>query len=337
MAPATAGGHCRSRLGPGVGQPPTRQAVAGASSADTLTSTVPIAVIELDFDPILRLGEFAVRLETVGIAAAVLAGLLLAATLAGVTAEEGPDPGPFVYARRLRRDDLLYIAVGLLPGAVIGGRIGYALLHADYYVTNPAALIDPSEGGLELVGAVAGAALAGGAIARLLGGPIGRWYHVAALPALLAIALGKAAGALGGSGQGLPADLPWATAYVADGPWGSLAAAVPSHPAQLYEAALAGAVFLVLAAVMAAGGFRGRDGRAFLVGLGAWSIGRSVVAGTWRDDPIAGPLSAGQMVAVAFAVVALALALVRPRLPAPRVGRTASEPAWPDPETRPRF
>ena len=40
-------------------------------------------------------------------------------------------------ARRasLRADDLIFIAVGVVPGAVIGGRIGYGLLHLDYYAT----------------------------------------------------------------------------------------------------------------------------------------------------------------------------------------------------------
>ena len=73
--------------------------------------TVPIAVIAFDFDPLLRLGDgLVVRWQTVALAAVVAACLIVAGVL----------------ARRasLRPDDLLYIVVGAVPGAVIGGRLG---------------------------------------------------------------------------------------------------------------------------------------------------------------------------------------------------------------------
>ena len=47
-----------------------------------------------------------------------------------------PDGEP----NRLRPDDLLFIAVAAIPGAVAGGRIGYLILHYDYYSANSAAL-----------------------------------------------------------------------------------------------------------------------------------------------------------------------------------------------------
>ena len=40
---------------------------------------------------------------------------------------------------------------------------------------------------------------------------------------------------LGGTGQGQPWLGDWATAYLGEGPWGSLAPALPSHPSQAYE------------------------------------------------------------------------------------------------------
>ena len=54
-------------------------------------------------------------------------------------------------------DDLAFIAVGAVPGAVVGGRLGYGLLHWDYYGSSPRALFDPAVGSLELgLGVVGG-------------------------------------------------------------------------------------------------------------------------------------------------------------------------------------
>lgn len=301
---------------------------------------MPTAVIVLDFDPVLQLAGASVRLETVALALVVLAAALVAARIAGRTPAEGEDPGPFVHRPRLRRDDLLLVTLGAIPGAVIGGRIGYLLLHPDFYMARPGALIDPAQGSLELAGAVAGAALAGASVAHLLEGPVGRWFHVAALPTLLAIGFGKAAAAIGGDGQGSPSDLPWATAYVGPGPWGSLAPATPSHPAQIYEALATIGVLLVVIAMLAAGGFARRDGRLFLVSIGLWALARAAVAATWRDPAILGPFNAGQLIAIVLAAASFGLAVVLPRVAAAVAsGRRSdrAEPAWPDPSSRPRF
>ena len=296
------------------------------------------AVITLDFDPFLRLGDLAVRLETLGIAAAVLIGLLFSAAIAGSTPAEGADSGPYIKLRRLRRDDLLYVALGAVPGAVTGGRLSYALIHADYYMANPLALFDPAQGSLELAGAVVGGALTAGIVARLLDGPVGRWYHAAALPVLATIALGKAATALGGNGQGQAFDGGWATAYVGPGPWGSASAATPSHPAQLYEALVTGAVLLAVATIVALGTFDRRDGRVFLVAVAAWLVARAVVASVWRDPAVVGPLNGGQLLALVLAAALVVLAALLPQVQRRPVRDTPSaDPRWPDPETRPHF
>ena len=70
---------------------------------------MPTALIALDFDPLLHLvAGLVVRWEAVAIAAVIVAALVVAGLM----------------ARRasLRNDDLIFIAVGVVPGAVIGGR-----------------------------------------------------------------------------------------------------------------------------------------------------------------------------------------------------------------------
>jgi prolipoprotein diacylglyceryltransferase len=260
---------------------------------------VPLAVIALDFEPVVRYGDNAVRLETIALAGAILVALLLAAAIATSGPFRRIDSADHRARTRLRLDDLILLVLAILPGAVVGGRLGYALLHLDYYSANPATLVDPGRGGLELSLAVVGGALTGIYAARLIGETIGRWLDVAAAPLLVAIGLGKAAMALGGRGQGAPSDGAWATSYVGDRAWASLGPAIPSQPSQLYEAVAALLVLLVVVAVLWLRPFP-RDGLAFLVALGGWAFVRALVAATWRDAPVVGPLLAEQLLCLAI-------------------------------------
>ena len=159
-----------------------------------------VAVITLAFDPVIRLDGFAVRVETVAVAVVVLLMLLIAARVARrVPADPSSDPrlAPGERPRgseHLRRDDLLFVVLGAIPGAVIGARLGAVLVHLDFFAANPGAIVDPSTGSLQLSLAVVGAVLGGAIIGGLLDTPTGRWLHVAALPLLVGLGLGKAAG-----------------------------------------------------------------------------------------------------------------------------------------------
>jgi prolipoprotein diacylglyceryltransferase len=329
-----------------------------------LPLVAPSAVIELSFDPIVVVAGVAVRLETIGVAIAILVGLLVAGLVARATPIDptrppdapGPDPDEL---NHLRRDDLLYIAVAALPGAAVGGRLGYALLHLDYYQSNPGALLEIGSGGLQLSLAVVGGTVTASIVASLLGAPLGRWMHAMVLPLLLALAGGKIAMVLGGTGQGLPTDVSWATAYQGPGPWGSLAPALPAHPSQAYEALATVVVILVVMWFVALDAFKGRNGGALLFGIGLWAVARALVALSWRDPVVVGPLRMDQVISIVVAGVSFALmaaiglaALVRGRRAGRRLDGTgdavavpapARAPAagggvdWPDPANRPRI
>jgi phosphatidylglycerol:prolipoprotein diacylglycerol transferase len=272
--------------------------------------------IVFDFDPYLRLGEFAVRLETLGVAAAIFVGMVLAALVAARTpghdlligdAEPRADDGDGPW--HLRRDDLLFIALGAVPGAVLLGRLGYGLLHADFYATEWRALLDPRQGSLELTLGVVGGTATAIYVASLVGAPVARWLHVAIVPLLAALGLGKVAQALGGSGQGAASD-GLATAYLPPGPWGSPGADIPAHPSQLYEAASTLAVLLVVVLLARFTPLRRADGRLFAVGICLWALGRALVASTWRDPDVIAGLNAGQLMALAVAAAAIGAAAV---------------------------
>ena len=285
---------------------------------------MPIAVITFDFDPVLALGDVTIRWQTVALAATIFVTLCIAAAFARRT--------------RLRADDLLFVVVGIVPGAVVGGRLGAVLAHADYYGANSGGILDPGQGTLTLSLAVAGGTLTGAVIARLLGAPIRRWLHVAALPVLLGLGAGKLGMVLAAAGQGVPSDLPWATAYLGPGPWSTLAPEIPSHPAQVYEALVALTVLAVVATTLSVGGFREPTGRAFFIGIAAWAFGRVVLGLLWRDADVLGPFGVEQLLTLAVGVTFLALAFVPANAGAVlREARPQRSPDWPDPSSRPPF
>jgi prolipoprotein diacylglyceryltransferase len=290
------------------------------------SATVPIAVIAFDFDPLVQLGPgITVRWQTLALALVVTVGL----STAGILARRNG----------LRADDLIFIVIGAAPGAIVGGRLGYALIVPEAFAAGPMSLFDPSVGGLELGLAVVGGLATASVVAALLGAPLRPWAHLASIPLLAVLAGGKLSMALGGSGQGRPFDGEWATAFIGTGPWVGAAAGVPSHPSQVYEAigiALAALIVLVASSL---GLFRSMDGRRLLIAIAGWSIARAVVSVTWRDPPVAESLPMGGAIAAAIAVASLVAAILLtiwwPRRQLARAA--AAQPRWPDPETRPPF
>jgi phosphatidylglycerol:prolipoprotein diacylglycerol transferase len=287
---------------------------------------VPIALIAFEFDPLLHLADgIIVRWETVALVAIVAAGLVVA----GLSARRDG----------LRADDLLFVAVATVPGAVIGGRLGYVLLHLDYYGAHTQAVLDPGQGSLELALGVVGGALSGAYVAGLLGAPIGRWLGVLSLPLMFVLGAGKLAMALGAAGQGQPADLPWATAYLGQGPWSSLAPELPSHPSQVYEGIAILAILASITIGLALDAFETRDSRLFLGALGAAALARAVATLTWRDPAVLGGLNAATLIAGSIAIACAAgwVVVGRPHRRAPTPVEDPGEVRWADPEARPRF
>lgn len=287
---------------------------------------MPIAAITFQFDPVLRLAEgLAVRWYLVALLAIIMVGLIVAGLV----------------ARRdgLRADDLLFIAVASVPGAIIGGRLGHVLLHLDYYTVNVTAVTDPAHGSLELSLAMLGGTLSASYVAVLLGASIGQWLRAGTLPLLFMLGAGKLAMVLDGSGQGQPSDLSWATAYLGAGPWATLAPALPSHPSQAYEGIVTLAILALLTLLRAAGLFKIRDGRLFFLGMGTWALARGGIALTWRDTPLVMGLNAGSFIALALTLVFfVACIFVFMRRHTTRdAGPSDLGLSWADPASRPRF
>jgi prolipoprotein diacylglyceryltransferase len=136
--------------------------------------------------------------------------------------------------------------------------------------------------------------------------------------------LGKLAQLLGGSGQGLPFDGPWAVAFAGAGPWVSISADVPSHPAQVYEGIW---LLIGIPVVLMLAGRRHRplrvnplvawadraslEGRVFGLALGWFLLGRVLVGFVWRDERVISLLNAEQLMALAALAFLIALAVPR--------------------------
>ena len=293
---------------------------------DTLDDIVSIAVVTFRFDPyVVLFGDLAVRWGAIALAAVIVITLLLAAVIAR--------------AGGSRTDDVAFVAIGIVPGAVVGGRLGYFLLHEGSFGTNPAAVLDPSVGGLELGLAVVGGTLTGAYVASLLGASAARWLSTMAAPTLFALGAGKLTMVLTGAGQGQASDASWATAFVGPGPWGSLVPELPSHPSQAYEGIATLAILAILgAALMLRSGGRD-DARIFLVAIGAWAVARMLVSLTWRDPVAALGLNLGGLIAAGIAIGCAILAVVvtvRPPLADDPPAETSSDIDRPDGTTRPR-
>jgi prolipoprotein diacylglyceryltransferase len=274
--------------------------------------------IRLDFDPTIAPFGLTVRLETLALAGVIFAVLVLVAIGAGrMRTKLSADPGaPGKDAGRLRRDDLILIAFGAVPGAVVGGRLDYGLLHLDYFGADVSRLTDPAQGGLALSLAVVLGAVTALAVARLLTAPIASWLHVASGPLLVGLGLGKLTMVLGGDGQGQFSDASWATLYVRPGPWQSANASAAAVPSQALEGILVLVAAVLILAVPVALRLRLRRWRRvvrpgldlrrewwlltgyrrFLTALCLWCVARFAAAFTWRDAQVAGSLRAEQLV-----------------------------------------
>ena len=152
-------------------------------------------------------------------------------------------------------------------GAIIGGRLGYALFYEPgYYLEHPAEIPLLYLGGMSFHGGLLGLLLA-----VLLADIRGFWTNLdrMAFLACLILPLGRIANFLNGELWGTPCDYPWCVIFEAAGD------GLPRHPVQLYEAALEGPVLLVL--ILAFRHFLKERGRAPGVMAALFGIGYALL------------------------------------------------------------
>ena len=246
----------------------------------------------IDIDPVaFRLLGLEVRWY--GIAVAVAAGVAV-----GVAQREARRRN---IAPQVVPDAAIWVGLA----ALVGGRVQYVIQNEIGSLTaDPAHVAMVWMGGLSFYGAVIGALLALGVIARRQGIRYAVLLDVAAPAAAIGQAIGHVGCLVGGDSYGIPTSLPWAVVY--QNPDAMAPLGVALHPTQAYEAILLAALFAALwmgrerLARIGEGAVAG----AYLFGLAAIRFGLFYL----RDEPsVLLGLKTAQLLGLAIAALAIVL------------------------------
>ena len=297
----------------GVGQPTPRAVPSAATTGSRYTAdTVPIAVIALRLRPACPsrrrprrpLGDDRARRRRSS----------PPSSLAGLLARRASACGPTTS---------LFVAVGIVPGAVIGGRIGYVLLHLDYYGDAGRASSTRRSAGSSSASPSSAGSSPGADVASLLGSPSDAGCTSSSSPVLFVLGAGKLTMVLAGAGQGQPSRAAWATAYPRPRTVGLAGAGaarrVPSQALRGDRDARHPALVLGGRPDARRSGTT-RDGRRPPRRSALWALARAAVSTTWRDPAVVWraqrrhadrPRDRHRAVAVAFVVLVARSAAAR--------------------------
>jgi phosphatidylglycerol:prolipoprotein diacylglycerol transferase len=233
-------------------------------------------------------------------------------------------------ARRegLPQDRAASAALWTLLAAILGGKVGLALVEYDRYLLEPSNML--RTGFLQAGGLIWAAVLA--AILTLVGLalrwdlPLGRLLDAGAVPVPLSQAIGRLGCLMAGCCYGDQCALPWAVVYHSHEAHARTGVPLGTglHPAPIYEALWC--LLAVLPLVLLARRWRRRPGEVALIYCVAYGTGRFFIEfargdagrGLWFD----GALSTSQIISLVVVPVALAVYFVlRFRAPAAPIER----------------
>lgn len=185
-------------------------------------------------------------------------------------------------------DDIDDLLLWVTLGVILGGRLGYVLFYNfGYYLSNPGSALALWQGGMSFHGGCFGVILAVIIFAYRRNIPILSLGDMVAASVPLGLLLGRLANFINGELWGRVTDAPWGVIFPTGGP-------LPRHPSQLYEAALEGALLLILLNVLV-WKFRALHRPGLLTGLFlvGYAISRALVELVREPDAHIGILSSG--------------------------------------------
>ena len=202
-------------------------------------------------------------------------------------------------------------------GVILGGRLGYATFYQPGLWADPLSLLKLWEGGMSFHGGVLGVLVAIFWVSRRGGLPFLRVSDYVAVNVPVGMLLGRCANFINGELWGRPTDVAWAMVFPAAGP-------AARHPSQLYEAALEGAL-LVVVLLLLFWKTRARFRPGLLVGVFTFGIALARFTVEFYREPDAQladfamrtGLSMGQWLTIPLALLGLAVvvhALLKPPL-----------------------
>lgn len=149
-------------------------------------------------------------------------------------------------------EKMLTVAYILIFGGIIGGRLGYVLLHLPDFADNPLSSINPFQGdrfgiaGLNLYGGVLLAVIAVLVYLKIKKLPILAVVDLFAPTLGLGIGIARIGCFLNGCCFGTPTDLPWGVTFPEHTIPYSVFGAVAIHPSQLYTSGYGLLLFFIL-------------------------------------------------------------------------------------------
>lgn len=214
-------------------------------------------MITINLDPVLvHLGPVALSWYGLAVGLALVTGVWLA----------------FRECRRkgIPVDPVADVVFWVVAGGLVGGRLLHVIDRWDWYAANPAQILAVQNGGLAILGALLGGAIAGGVAAWRRRLPVRRLFDAAAPALILGQAIGRFGCLVTGDALGAPTNGSWGIVYLNPN---ALAPrlGVPFQPVFFYEQLWDLAVFAVLWSV------RRRlkaDGQLFALYLGLYAAGK---------------------------------------------------------------
>jgi len=259
-----------------------------------------MSVLSIPFpsiDPILfEVGPIVIRWYALAYIGGLLLGWRYAIRLAALPPET---------AKRIDVDDFLVWAT---LGVILGGRVGYVLFYNfDYYMENPAGILQVWRGGMSFHGGIMGVAVAGLIFVRKRNIAALRFADILACAAPIGLFFGRLANFINGELYGRVSDVAWAMVFPRGGP-------LPRHPSQLYEALLEGLVLFVILFLLARkSSIRNRPGILTGIFLAGYGLSRSFVELFRQPDAHIGSLlggtTMGQWLSVPMVLIGVALIL----------------------------
>ena len=199
------------------------------TTALAASSEGPLHWLDLGLKPGIDLGFFTLRYYSL----AYLAGIVL-----GYWHLTRMIKAPGAPMAQRHADDLFFYCT---LGIILGGRIGYATFYAPELWSDPLALVQLWHGGMSFHGGVMGVAIALSWVSWRGGLNLLRVADYIAVCVPFGMMFGRIANFINGELWGRVTDstVPWVMVFPGAGP-------LPRHPSQLYEAALEGALMIVI-------------------------------------------------------------------------------------------
>jgi phosphatidylglycerol:prolipoprotein diacylglycerol transferase len=219
-------------------------------------------------------------------------------------------------------DWVLDIAPWIVLASILGARIYYVLLRADYFAAHPWDAINIRQGGLSIHGALIAGIATFALLCRRSGQPFFAWADIAVPGVAIAQAIGRWGNWANQEAFGTPTDLPWGLAIAPQHRPAEFATAERFHPTFLYESLFDAANALLLASVALriphSAALRHGDGLALY--LISYGTGRFLIERLRTDSLYLGPLPAAYWLSWAFIVSGVVLFVVL------RTGANLSQP-----------